>query len=96
MVSNEISILFVEDNEILRVQISNFLASLMFKHVYIAKDGQDGFLKFQKHRPDIVLTDLTMPIMDGLDMSRAIRILDDNVPILLITSHFEKQIPCRT
>lgn len=92
MVSNEISILFVEDNEILRVQISNFLASLMFKHVYIAKDGQDGFLKFQKHRPDIVLTDLTMPIMDGLDMSRAIRILDDNVPILLITSHFEKQI----
>lgn len=92
MISNEISILFAEDDETTRVQISDFLTSKMFKNVYIAKDGQEGLLKYSRYKPDIVLTDLNMPIMDGLDMSRAIRALDENVPILLITSHFEKKV----
>jgi len=92
MTSNEISILFVEDDAIIRSEISDFLNSKMFKNVYIAENGRDGFLMYQQHKPDIVLTDLTMPIMDGLDMSRVIRLTDENVPILLITSNFEKEI----
>ena len=92
MSSNEISILFVEDDEVVRSEISIFLHTIMFKNIYVAKDGQEGFLKYSKHKPDIVLTDLTMPIMNGLDMSRAIRLLDENIPILLITSHFEKEV----
>lgn len=92
MISNEISILFVEDDEVVRSEISDFLHSKMFKNVHVANNGQDGFLMYHKYRPDIVLTDLTMPIMDGLDMSRAIRLIDESVPILLITSHFEKEV----
>ncbi len=92
MDSNETSILFVEDNATIRDDISAFLNTMMFKNIYVAKNGQEGFLKFSKHKPDIILTDLTMPIMDGLDMSRAIRLLDEDIPILLITSHFEKEI----
>ena len=92
MVSNEISILFVEDDEIIRSEISTFLNSKIFKNVHVADNGQKGLLKYNKYRPDIVLTDLTMPIMDGLEMSRAIRQTDESVPILLITSHFEKEI----
>ncbi len=92
MLSNEISILFVEDDATVRSDISAFLHTLIFKSIYVAKDGQEGFLKYSKHKPDIVLTDLTMPIMNGLDMSRAIRLLDEDIPILLITSHFEKEI----
>jgi PAS domain S-box-containing protein len=92
MLSNEISILFVEDDATVRSDISAFLHTLIFKSIYVAKDGQEGFLKYSKHKPDIVLTDLTMPIMNGLDMSRAIRLIDENIPILLITSHFEKEI----
>lgn len=92
MASNEISILFVEDDAIIRSEISDFLHSKMFKNVYIAENGKNGFLMYHQYKPDIVLTDLTMPIMDGLDMSRVIRLIDENVPILLITSNFEKEI----
>lgn len=93
MTSNDISILFVEDDEYIRSQITDFLSSHMsFKNVYVANNGEEGFLKYIQYKPDMVLTDLTMPVMNGLDMSRAIRTLNDNVPILLITSHFEKEI----
>lgn len=93
MVSNEISILFVEDDEYIRSQIADFLSSHMsFKTVFVANNGEEGFLKYIKYEPEMVLTDLTMPVMNGLDMSRAIRALNESVPILLITSHFEKEI----
>jgi PAS domain S-box-containing protein len=92
MVSNDISILFVEDDKEVRAQISDFLTSNMFKDVYVANNGKDGLLKYNIHKPDIVLSDLNMPIMDGLEMSRAIKALDENTPILLITSNFEKNV----
>lgn len=92
MSAKEISILFVEDDEKIRVEISYFLYKLSFKNIYIAKDGKEGLQKYKEKKPDIVLTDLTMPIMNGLEMSREIKSLDIDVPILLITSHFEKEI----
>lgn len=92
MLLNEISILFVEDSATIRVLISNFLHSKQFKNIYIAKNGTEGLEEYKKHKPDIILTDLTMPIMDGLEMSRKIKEIDEKIPILLITSHFEKEI----
>lgn len=92
MNSNEISILFVEDSETIRNLISKFLYSLEFKNVYIAKDGREGLQKYKEHKPDIILTDLTMPLMNGLEMSKKIKKIDEKIPIILITSHFEKEI----
>ncbi len=92
MNSKEISILFVEDDEEVRVEISNFLEKQSFKNIYIAKDGREGLKKYYKYKPDIVLTDLTMPILNGLEMSREIKKSDVTTPILLITSHFEREI----
>jgi two-component system sporulation sensor kinase A len=92
MSSNEISILFVEDDEVVRSEISEFLQSNIFKNVYVAKNGQEGLLKYKEHMPDIILTDLTMPIMSGLEMSKEIKLINEGTPILLITSHFEKEI----
>jgi C4-dicarboxylate-specific signal transduction histidine kinase len=92
MSAQDLSILFVEDDKELRHEITEFLNSGIFKNVYVAKNGSKGFLKYQKYRPDIIMTDLTMPLMDGLEMSKKIRQLDTKIPILLITSHFEKEI----
>lgn len=92
MNSKDISILFVEDSGTIRVLISGFLDSFGFKNIYISKNGKDGLLKYKKYRPDIVLTDLTIPIMDGLEMSKKIKEIDETIPILLITSHFEKEV----
>lgn len=88
----DISILFVEDNGTIRTMISEFLHLKQFKSIYVAKDGKEGLSKYKIHKPDIVLTDLTMPIMNGLEMSKKIKKIDEKTPILLITSHFEKEI----
>ncbi len=92
MNSKEISILFVEDDEEVRVEIADFLQKQSFKNIYIAEDGREGLKKYYKYKPDIVLTDLTMPILNGLEMSREIKKSDVTTPILLITSHFEREI----
>lgn len=92
MNSADISILFVEDDKDIRDEISAFLQSSIFKNVHVAKNGHEGLLKYQEHKPDIILTDLTMPFMSGLDMSKKIKEIDEKIPILLITSHFEKEV----
>ncbi|MBA3025004.1 MAG: response regulator [Sulfurimonas sp.] len=88
----DISILFVEDEDISKEMISNFLHKQFFKNIYTAKNGLEGLKLYKKIRPEIVLTDLTMPVMNGLEMSEQIKALDADTPIILITSHFEKDL----
>lgn len=88
----DISILFVEDNQKSRTDIYEILKHLDFKNIYIAKNGQEGLDCFEKHDPDIILTDLRMPIMDGLDMSKHIKSINHDKLIILITNLFEKEI----
>lgn len=92
MNSKELSILFVEDDEEIRKEISNFLKQQSFKKVIVAKNGKDGLKKFHRNKPDIILTDLTMPIMSGLEMSEEIKSISVHTPIILITSLFEKEV----
>jgi PAS domain S-box-containing protein len=92
MSSKELSILFVEDDEQIREDISGFLKQQSFKKTIVAKNGKEGLEKFIKYNPDIVLTDLTMPIMSGLEMSKEIKSIDIHTPIILITSLFEKEV----
>lgn len=88
----QVSILFVEDNEKIRDEISLFLNKLLFKNIYVAKDGQEGLQKYKRYKPDLILTDLTMPIMNGLEMSKKIKSITPHTPIILITSIFEKEV----
>lgn len=92
MNSKELSILFVEDDKTIREEISNFLKQQSFKKIIIAKNGKDGLEKFIKYSPDIILTDLTMPIISGLEISKEIKSVNTNIPIILITSLFEKEV----
>ncbi|MFA6196843.1 MAG: response regulator [Sulfurimonas sp.] len=92
MHSKELSILFVEDDETIRIELANFLKKQSFKNVVVAQNGEEGLKKYHEHKPDIILTDLRMPIMDGLEMSKEIKAIDANIPILLITSLFEKEV----
>ncbi|MBD3796243.1 MAG: response regulator [Campylobacterales bacterium] len=92
MCLTDVSILFVEDEAISRDLISHFLKQLSFANVYVASDGREGYEMYLNHKPDIVLTDLNMPIVDGLQLSEKIKAITPNVPILLITTRFEKEI----
>lgn len=89
---HEVSILFVEDEESSRDEISYFLKKQFFKNVYIASNGKEGYEQYLLHKPDLILTDLTMPVINGLEMSEKIKSKNPHIPILLITSHFEKEV----
>ena len=88
----EVSILFVEDDQVSRELVLDFLEQEGYKTIYVAKNGEEGLEKYFHFNPDLVITDLHMPIIDGLEMSEKIKADNSNKPILLITSHFEQYI----
>lgn len=88
MVQNQpipFTVLYVEDDEILREEVSTFLKR-RFKHVITANNGKEGFDKFSVYPVDFVITDLKMPVMDGLEMAALIRTANSTVPIIIITA----------
>ncbi|MBW1412062.1 CheY-P-specific phosphatase CheX, partial [Campylobacter jejuni] len=56
-----------------------------------AQNGDEGLKKFKKFKPDLVITDIAMPIMDGLGMAREIKEISDDVPIVVLSAYSEKE-----
>lgn len=81
-------ILLVEDDATLSMIISDTLERDGFK-VVVAPDGEKGLLRFAKDRPDLVVADVMMPLLDGFEMARRIRQSDPDVPILFLTAKSE-------
>ena len=83
--------LYVEDEEELRDVVNLFIGNF-FKKCYLAKNGQDGLNIFIENEKtiDIIITDISMPTMDGLEMSEGIRQLNPKVPIIITTAHNDK------
>ncbi len=79
------TILYVEDEETTQELISEILKTSC-KEVFIANDGEKGLELYKEKSPDIVLSDIAMPNMDGLTMSEAIKEIDPNQPIALFTA----------
>jgi DNA-binding response OmpR family regulator len=82
-----LSILIVEDSRsastiMKRVMIMAFPNAI----VYSANDGAVGLDLFRKHEPDIVVTDILMPEMDGIEMISKIRSMGSNVDIIAFTA----------
>ena len=83
-----LTVLYVEDEPDVRAQLKESLQRRVGR-LWVAEDGQQGLALFREHRPQMVVTDILMPGMDGLDMAAGIRELDDSVPIL-VTTAFEQ------
>jgi CheY-like chemotaxis protein len=82
----DITILYVEDELITRATIHRMLKA-RYKTILLASDGREGLELFSLHKPDIVITDTRMPVMDGLKMVRAIRESNSDVPIIFTTAN---------
>ena len=89
-------ILAVDDSRTLREMLSNCLSKAGHQ-VYTACDGSEALLALRQHRPDIVITDLNMPVMDGLDFIEAARAEDAgrDVPLLLLTTETANDLKLR-
>ena len=67
-----VSVLYAEDDTATREMVANLLRKNGFNCI-VAKNGQEGLELYHRHSPEIVLSDIMMPVMSGLDMARAIR-----------------------
>lgn len=83
------TILYIEDDEGVRTVNSRFL-NRMFNELFEAKDGQEGYELYKKYHPDIILTDINMPNMDGITLSKKIRKTDQNTKIIISTAFSDK------
>ena len=80
-----ITVLYVEDDPDTREQLGRFLQRRVGTLI-TAENGAAGLEVFDSHRPQIVITDIQMPVMDGLTMAQKIRKLDPTVPIIIVTA----------
>ncbi|WP_432402784.1 Na-translocating system protein MpsC family protein [Wukongibacter sp. M2B1] len=80
-----LKVLYIEDEEFLREQLGTFIKRRVGK-LYLACDGEEGLLKFNEYRPDIVITDLRMPKIGGIEMAKKIRNIDSICPIIVTTA----------
>ena len=82
---NNFTILYVEDEETTQELIADIL-KISCKELFIASDGKEGLTLYKNKKPDIVLSDIAMPNMDGLEMSKAIKQINPEQPIALFTA----------
>jgi len=83
-----ISVLLVEDDRLSLVIYSEFIKKIV-NVVYTATDGREGIEIFADKRPDVIITDIMMPGMDGLEMIREIKKIDPKVKVVMISGHSE-------
>ena len=82
------TILLVEDNELNRDMLSRRLSRKGFE-VQFALDGQEAVEKTKTLKPDLVLMDIGLPVLDGYDATRAIKSDDStkSIPVIALTAH---------
>jgi len=93
-VTRNLNILYAEDEETLRTGMVKSLKRL-FKNVYVAEDGYEGVELFKKNKIDLIISDINMPNIDGIEM---FQIISDTVkplsppPFITLTAHNEPEL----
>ena len=83
--THNMNLLYVEDNEDIRNSTMIFLEDL-FGNITIAVNGEDALNKFCTDKFDLIITDGSMPKLDGFGLSKAVRQQDSKIPILMIAA----------
>ena len=86
--SRGLQLLYVEDNQDAR-EMTTMILEDFFDSIVVAVDGEDGYEKFKSYDIDLVITDINMPKLNGLDMCSKIREIDSEVPLVILSAHNE-------
>jgi two-component system NtrC family sensor kinase len=89
------TILLVDDDEDFLDALATRLTNDGYK-VLKAADGEKGLRAFQEHRPAIVLADIKMPGMDGIDLLRKIKDIDPQAEVIMITGHADMDLAVKS
>ena len=88
------TVLFADDESEIREAFQTFLGRLA-KEVILAADGKEALELFEARQPDIVITDIKMPVMSGMKLTEKIRQSGSEVPIIIVTAHNEHSMLIR-
>ena len=87
---NALSVLIVDDSSVMRKIVDRSLrqAGLEIKEVFEASNGAEALARMQQTRVDLILSDINMPVMDGLELVRLLQGIENarGVPIIMITT----------
>ena len=86
--NENIKILYVEDDDEIRSELLEIL-KLDYSEVLVAANGEEGLALCKKHHPDIIISDIQMPKMDGLTMCRMLQDENECIPMILTTAFNE-------
>ena len=86
-----LKVLIVEDEIDLANLIKSSIKELFFK-VVTAKDGLEAIKKFDSFKPDIIISDIMMPNLNGLEMSKKIKEKNSETPIVILSAHSHKDM----
>lgn len=84
----DVSLLIAEDGEDI-INIMDRTFQMLVKNIYLAKDGQEALELFKNNTVDVVITDLRMPNMNGVDLIKHIRQINQDVKIIVISAYKE-------
>ena len=79
-------VLYVEDDDNLRLETSKIFERV-FEMFDVASDGRKGLEAFKKSTYDLVITDLEMPYMNGIEMSRDMRLINKDISIVIVSAY---------
>lgn len=86
----DLKVLLVEDEESISRLLKEAVADSFYTFL-IAKDGLEGIALFKKLKPDIVITDIMMPRMSGLEMAQELRKINPDIHIIVLSAFSEKE-----
>ena len=88
-INKNIKILYVEDDEIARENGVEYLQNF-FEQIYEASDAIKALQLYEKYQPDIIITDIQMPKLNGLEFVKKIRQKDKKTQIIIITAFCDR------
>lgn len=84
----DITLLYIEDEEMIRTELEQFLSGKV-RELICAENGLEGLELYRQKRPDIILTDVMMPKMDGLTMVKQLKEEFGEIPVIIMTAFNE-------
>lgn len=84
------TLLYAEDELSVQTQYTIYFKNI-FKEVYIASNGEEALNFYKKNKIDAIILDINMPKINGINLTKQIRSLNHNIPIILLTARSDKE-----
>ena len=86
---HKLTLLYAEDDQETRENYT-FVLKQYFHEVYSAKNGKEALDIYRERKPDVLLLDISMPLLSGLELAKEVRREDEGTPIIMLTAHSEQ------